>query len=828
PIGLGDVGAAKGQTTQALLTIRNASAIGAGSLDLTYDPAVVTVDAVDLASPWTGASNIDNANGKARMNYFTAYGQSGDVPICTITFRATGEPGDTSPLNVDVTELVNANGQDITFAALPVPGEFQVLYPNTPDPFRYRDAANLYKGILSGNTLYFGEEGLNLTRLGNVQHLVHYSNFSAGTVDAVIDVPDCRSFDLVARGSPIPGRYYARGDDGLLNGRPWIEIREPCTGLDVLLAGTNTSVNGVTLTDNVTLDFALENNLEGLHTLPAAALMDIEVTTPGGGKLTQFGGVDMRDIPINVSTVYARGVSLNDTDPGSYIARAVWSSASDFAGKGYDSNTVSFEIIRSTIPPAASFMANVTIGTIPLAVAFTDTSTGNVTSWAWDFGDGNTSTDQNPTHTYTAAGTYTVSLNASNAGGSSTETKTDYITVLEPPAAAFTAIPTEGNAPLAVQFTDQSTGNVTAWRWSFGDGSASTDQDPTHTYATAGTYTVSLNASNAYRYSISAPAMITVLEPPTAAFTANVTGGKVPLTVQFTDQSTGNVTAWHWSFGDDTTSTEQSPIHTYRAPGTYTISLNASNAGSSSTETKTDYITVIVPPPVATFTTSVTEGNAPLTIRFTDTSTGEITAWRWSFGDGATATTRNSTHTYAEVGTYTARLTITGPGGNDAAERIITVTPPATGAAFTANVTAGLAPLAVQFTDTSSNSPTSWSWTFGDGATSTEQHPVHTYTLPGNHTVTLSVNGGAETCTKPGYIKVTPVLFGDANEDGAINQADTLIVLQEVVGLREKPAADTNRFRKTDTHANGVIEVADALFIAQYNVGLRDVWFAVL
>ncbi|WP_292731516.1 lectin like domain-containing protein [Methanoculleus sp.] len=145
---------------------------------------------------------------------------------------------------------------------------------------------------------------------------------------------------------------------------------------------------------------------------------------------------------------------------------------------------------------------------------------------------------------------------------------------------------------------------------------------------------------------------------------------------------------------------------------------------------------------------------------------------------------------------------------------------------FTANVTAGPAPLTVRFTDTSTGDPTAWSWTFGDGAASAEQNPTHTYVLPGNYTVSLSVNGGAETCTKPGCIKVTPLLFGDANEDGEVNQADTLLVLQEIVGIREKPLAGTGRFTKTDVHANGAIEIGDALFIAQYNVGLRDPWFA--
>jgi PKD repeat protein len=144
---------------------------------------------------------------------------------------------------------------------------------------------------------------------------------------------------------------------------------------------------------------------------------------------------------------------------------------------------------------------------------------------------------------------------------------------------------------------------------------------------------------------------------------------------------------------------------------------------------------------------------------------------------------------------------------------------------FTANPSTGATPLIVHFTDTSAIATTSWLWTFGDGTTSTDQNPIHTYTAPGNYTVSLAVNGGEDTCTRSAYIMVTPVLYGDANDDGVVNQADTLRVLKQVVGLSTKPAADTEQFTKTDVHANGAIEVGDALFIAQYNVGLRNGWF---
>ena len=330
--------------------------------------------------------------------------------------------------------------------------------------------------------------------------------------------------------------------------------------------------------------------------------------------------------------------------------------------------------------PQADFTANVTTGPAPLAVQFTDTSTGSPTSWLWSFGDGATSTAQNPIHTYTTPGTYTVSLTATNAGGSSTETRTNYITVTTPPpVAAFTANVTTGPAPLAVQFTDISTGSPTSWLWNFGDGETSTAQNPIHTYTAPGTYTVSLTATNAGGSSTEIKTdYITVTTPPSvAAFTANVTTGPAPLAVQFTDISTGSPTSWLWSFGDGETSTAQNPIHTYTTPGTYTVSLTATNAGGSSTETRTNYITVTTPPPVAAFTANVTTGPAPLAVQFTDISTGSPTSWLWNFGDGATSTAQNPIHTYTAPGTYTVSLTATNAGGSSTETRTgyITVTP---------------------------------------------------------------------------------------------------------------------------------------------------------
>jgi len=145
----------------------------------------------------------------------------------------------------------------------------------------------------------------------------------------------------------------------------------------------------------------------------------------------------------------------------------------------------------------AAFSGSPTSGCAPLMVNFTDASTGPVTSWAWTFGDGGTSTSQNPSHQYAAAGTYTVSLTVYSAICNDVETKTNYIIVSGVPTAQFVGSPTSGTVPLTVNFTDQTTGTPNAWSWNFGDGGTAATQNPSHQYTSAGTYTVTLTASNA-------------------------------------------------------------------------------------------------------------------------------------------------------------------------------------------------------------------------------------------------------------------------------------------------------------------------------------------
>jgi PKD repeat protein len=242
-----------------------------------------------------------------------------------------------------------------------------------------------------------------------------------------------------------------------------------------------------------------------------------------------------------------------------------------------------------TEPPVASFTTDKTNVAAGEAVQFTNSSTGEVTSWSWDFGDGNTSTQQNPFHTYNEKGSYTASLAVFNKAGSDTATLA--IIVRGPPVASFTTDETKVAVGDTVQFTNSSTGEVNSLSWDFGDGNTSTQENPSHAYAEKGNYTASLTVSNKAG-SDTATSAITVLEPPRANFSASETRVKLDTSIQFTDESGGDVDSWSWDFGDGNTSTEQNPSPTYKDTGTYTVSLTVSNAISSDTRAKKDYVTI--------------------------------------------------------------------------------------------------------------------------------------------------------------------------------------------------------------------------------------------
>ena len=159
---------------------------------------------------------------------------------------------------------------------------------------------------------------------------------------------------------------------------------------------------------------------------------------------------------------------------------------------------------------------------------------------------------------------------------------------------------------------------------------------------------------------------------PVANFEGTPTSGNVSLQVQFSDLSTNNPTSWFWEFegGNPATSSEQNPSVLYSSPGTYNVTLTASNAAGSDVHVLNDYITAnaIVFPPAANFSSNVTEGDPPLTVNFFNQSINNPDSYEWNF-PGATpssSTTTNPTGiTYDTPGEYDVELTVTNTAGTD-------------------------------------------------------------------------------------------------------------------------------------------------------------------
>ena len=197
-------------------------------------------------------------------------------------------------------------------------------------------------------------------------------------------------------------------------------------------------------------------------------------------------------------------------------------------------NTVSYDFPPQSgvVAPVTGFSANVTSGTTPLAVGFTDSSTNTPTNWDWYWYANETKSSdlQNPTTALTT-GTYAVRLYTSNSAGGDWENKTAYITVssgVVAPVAGFSANVTSGTSPLAVGFTDSSTNTPTSWNWSFQNVTGnntqvwwSTTRNPTQTFG-VGNFSIKLNASNSAGYNITPGIYFINVSPSTTAGTTKL------------------------------------------------------------------------------------------------------------------------------------------------------------------------------------------------------------------------------------------------------------------------------------------------------------------
>jgi PKD repeat protein len=423
------------------------------------------------------------------------------------------------------------------------------------------------------------------------------------------------------------------------------------------------------------------------------------------------------------------------------------------------SDTASYVNYITVVPkPNADFIATTTTSCLDNnSFSFVNNSIGGA-SYLWDFGDGTTSTQMNPVHSYSLGGTFTVTLIVTNAFGCTDQKiQNQYITVYPKPSPAITSNYTSSCDPSTVYDFTCSTAGITSYLWDFGDLHSSTGASPSHTYFSPGTYFVSLIVTDIHGCSDTSdqPITIHVGSSYLASFYATKDTGCAPLATNF-HNTTANASSVLWYFGDGTSSTQMDPGHTYQNAGLYSVTfiVNTTN-GCTDTLTRANYILVGATPD-ADFSYTSTVGCSPLTINFTNLSTN-YDSCKWVFGDGTISTAVNPSHTYTGNGTFNVLLKCFGAAGCTSSKiKMGLVNVSTSRALFTANPRVGCPPLNVSFTNFSTGNQLTYFWDFGDGSTSTQQLPSHTYTTSGAFNVSLIVtdsSGCSDTLTKQAYIQ---------------------------------------------------------------------------
>lgn len=391
-----------------------------------------------------------------------------------------------------------------------------------------------------------------------------------------------------------------------------------------------------------------------------------------------------------------------------------------------------------------------------------------IVEFVWNFGDGSlaqslTPPQANTNHCYSTVGSFSVTLIARDTNGCQTSlTKPGFVKIGNNPTATVTVTPAQScTSPQPVNFTTNvtSSNGAASFEWYFGNGGTSVQQNPTQVYL-YGVYDPLLIVSDTLGCSDSIYKHVEIIDLQAGFKVANTNVCR-GLPIAFTDTSNfGPGATWSWNFGDGGTSTQHNPSHIYTTNGTFTVSLTVTYAGCTDTETKTAYINV-TDPVQATFTASDSVScSPPLTVNFTGNVGGGATGYNWNFGDGGNSTQLSPSHTYTTSGLFTVTLSVSNAAGcvnNVVHTGYIDIN--TTKAKFKLDSLNGCAPLTVTFTDqsTTNSTITNYSWTFGDGGTSTVRNPVHTYTANGDYSVTLAVtdaNGCTATYTYPQLIHV--------------------------------------------------------------------------
>lgn len=387
-----------------------------------------------------------------------------------------------------------------------------------------------------------------------------------------------------------------------------------------------------------------------------------------------------------------------------------------------------------------------------------------ITQYAWGFGNGVANSDSEAHYSYNQTGAYTITLVVQDSNGCTANlSKPSYVHVFQPPVAAFTASPTSScQTSQLVTFTNHSTGGGLTCYWQLDGTATSTVANPTYVYPEEST-TAKLTVTDSNGCQSTASTGISV-GPLAADFTVSKTKACTGQKITFINSSTIQGTSWSWDFGDGTTASSSSVSKAYLLPGVYTVKFVVRSPGCADSITKVNYITIkqgFQVPTVGFTADSTYTCGRPLKALFTNTTPGTDSSdtYHWDFGNGDTSDLESPSNLYTTPGNYTVSLTITDTNGCTISgvqtDMIETARPVA---AFRVDSTVCLG-AGVTFYNQSTNAQV-YMWLFGDGDTSFQSSPAHTYATPGNYTVTLFAynRGGCDTSVvMPACVRVTYV-----------------------------------------------------------------------
>lgn len=326
---------------------------------------------------------------------------------------------------------------------------------------------------------------------------------------------------------------------------------------------------------------------------------------------------------------------------------------------GATSNSTTITVVSSVDPPQAVIAALPSKVVTGQFVTLQSASLNEPTRLRWDLGDGTSGSGSSVRHAWSTPGNYRVRLTVENSAGSdATFVDVAVARRVDPPVSQFTQSSTDVLVGEAVSFTSLSLNEPTRLVWNFGDDTTAQGATASKSWSKAGTYRVTLRASNEAGTNQTGVNITVVkpVDPPIASFTAGplvVAPGDV---VSFQDTSANNPSKWSWDFGDTGVSNNANTTHVYTREGTYTAKLTVSNEGGSSTAERS---IVVKPPPSANFRWETDDRS----VKFTDTSWDDPQSWSWDFGDGTTSTRRSPSHEFERGGAYEVTLTVSNDAG---------------------------------------------------------------------------------------------------------------------------------------------------------------------